>query len=381
MIRTYDFVPVRRWCRRAECFADLLAGGEGWVPCRSGHIESLDPPDFGDPSDLVGLRRQVTVGDAFVAALDDVVVDKFCPVPFPVNSYNVFVAPSLALADTWHDEASHAALLERRGETGFATVGGRRLACRLYDDAEPDLRVEPAALLLASRFTHSDYAHWMLDLLPRLWALSLFERSATLPLVVPDATLAPFQQETLRALGVTNPLIPLNCRRAHFDRLYLPSFFAPGALSRVQAQWIGSRLRRVFGVEGGRAGGRGLLVAGHSGGRGFADPDALARRLAPLGFETVRPGDLSVAERARLFAAARVVVAPEGPGNADMLFAPPDAALIEVCPAGQASDQFHLLTKLGGQRYGRVLGTAGEEGLRVDVDRVMAAVVQALRAW
>ncbi|MBF0375021.1 MAG: glycosyltransferase family 61 protein [Alphaproteobacteria bacterium] len=377
MIRTYDLVPVRRWCRQAECFADLLAGGEGWVPCRSGHVELLDPPDFAaDPADLAGLRERVAVGDAFVAALDGVVIDKFCPVPVPANTYNVFVAPSLALAETWHDEASHAALHRELGEEVLAGT----VSCRLYDDAPPDLRVETPALLLASRFSHGDYSHWMLDLLPRLWALSLFERSAEVPLLLPDAHLAPFQHQTLRALGIANPLIPLTGRRASIDRLYFPSFFAPGGMSRTQVQWIGSRLRRVFGVEGGRGGRRRLFVPGHAGGPALADADDLARRLGSLGFETVRPDGLAVAERAALFAAARVVVAPQGPGNTDMLFAPPDAALIEVCPAGRATDRFHLMTKLNGQRYGRVLGAAGDGGLRVDIGRLMAAVTQALAA-
>ncbi|MBF0334703.1 MAG: glycosyltransferase family 61 protein [Alphaproteobacteria bacterium] len=355
MIRPYEFVSARRWCPPVDGFARLLAGEEGHWVARAGHDEIVPAADLGGPGE-----RRLRLGPAFVAALDDVRVQ------VADDSFNVFPMPSLALAETWHDEASHTALARRLGAETTLRAGETEVSCRLYDDAPPDLRIEPPALMLASRFAGRDYAHWLVDLLPRLWALSLFDRPASVPLLVPGPDLTPWRRETLLALGIANPIIPLACRVARIERMFLPSFFAPGGISRVQVQWIGGRLRRAFGVEGGARGPRRLLVLPE--GWSPAALDGLRGR----GFEPMRPEGMTVAAQARLFAAARVVVAPHHPVCANLLFARPGTALIEIAPAG-AGDRFHLLAGLGGQRYGRL----DEEGL--DAGALAAMVAAACR--
>lgn len=398
MLTTFQLIPARRWFRPVDDVRALTMGGqEGMFVARPAFVESLDPPDFfADPAEVAGIGDgrplgyalddfRLSVDDAFLAALDDARVEKMAMLPFPSNTYHLFVAPSLALAETQHDPPGHAHMMRHLGEETEARLeGGGTVRITLRELREPDQHVRGEALLLAARFTHFNYFHWMIDLLPRLSFLDLFERPDRVELLLPDHRLTGFQRETLEALGLRNPMRGLNCHLARIDRLYVPSFFAPGGYSRQQMAWLSERLRRAFGVLGRPAGGRRLwLSRADAKWRGVGNEAEVVRLLKSRGFETVVPGRMTVAEQARLFAEAGIVVAPHGAGNTNMLFAPAGAILIEVIPSSCPNNCYYMLTKLNGQRYGRILDPAAEAlggVLTVDLDKLAAVVDQALAA-
>jgi capsular polysaccharide biosynthesis protein len=81
--------------------------------------------------------------------------------------------------------------------------------------------------------------------------------------------------------------------------------------------------------------------------------------LAGRGFERVDPGSLPVAEQIRAFAEAAVIVAPHGAALANLTFASPGAAVVELFPAGcLLPDFWRLAGGVPGLRY-RYLSAPG----------------------
>ncbi len=394
MIRSYELIPAQRWCPRVDDVRVLKEGGDGLFVARPGHVETVDEPDLWvDRADVEGIGTgpstrdfRITIGDAFLAAVNDVRIEAYGSVPVEANSYNVFVAPSLALGDTQHMTSTYAAMLREMGEAVAATaaVEGKTFdfQCHLYDDIEPERHYDGPMVLLASRFTNFNYFHWMLDLVPRLWGLELLGDTGELPLILPNRPLLPFQAEILAALGLRNPLVAPSARMTRVDRLYFPSFFAPGGYDRPMLRWLSQRLRAAFGVARPAPGSELIYVSREDAGwRRLINEDEILRRLVPLGFRKVVPSTLSVAEQARVFASARVVVAPHGAGNTNMLFAGPGTTLVEMVPAHVPNQSYYLLTKLNDQRYGRILDyapTRPRGDIVIDADRLVRLVEMAL---
>ena len=56
----------------------------------------------------------------------------------------------------------------------------------------------------------------------------------------------------------------------------------------------------------------------------------IERALVQLGFKTVVLGEMSVSDQIRSFSRARVIVGAHGAGLTNLMFAPPDAAVVEI---------------------------------------------------
>ena len=372
-IRTYEFVDCLSLCRTVDRPSSLSQDKAVYV-ARPGFTESVDLPDFpAAPADTAG------IGDAFLARFDNVLIDRYSETPYPTNTFNVFVAPGLALGDGYSCRYSTDMIVKILGEEVTFRHGGSEIAAKIYDDGRIDQTVEGAALMLACRFSIGNYFHWMVDVLPRLWALDLFDQPDSVPLILPANKLARYAEETLAALRVRNPLIRLNCHMARIGTLYFPSYYSPGGYSREHVSRLSRRLRAAFGVEGRPAGRRLYISRNDVVARRVVNEDAVLKRLQHYGFEAVTLSGLSVAEQAELFAGAEIVVAPHGAGNTNMLFAPPGAALIETVPRSIPNMCYWMLVKQNGQRYGRMLSDEYDrQGLAFDIDKLIPMVEQAL---
>lgn len=393
-LRSFEFVSARRWCRPVERVAGLSSSADSLFVARREFKTRIAQPDFiATPSDIAGLGQGqqfgfsvddgvISVDDAFLARLDGVRCHKIARRPMLANPFTILVDDHLALAEAYGNAFANEHLSRSLGEAVPVTVDGHSWPVKLRDDPPVDQYVAQPCLLLASRFTHANYFHWMVDALSRLWALELFDRPRDVPLLLPAARLMPYQAESLARLVPDNPRIALNCHMARIETLYFPSFYAPGGYSAAQMAFLSGKLRGAFAPAPGDAPGpRRLFISRRDVTyRRIANEDETLRLLRPLGFEPVVLSGLSLAEQARLFSRAEIVVAPHGAGNANMLFAPPGATLIEVVPAAEPQICYWMLTKLNGQRYGRLLdGGGGPAGsLTFDLHRLAALLDQAL---
>lgn len=176
------------------------------------------------------------------------------------------------------------------------------------------------------------YYHWMLDLLPRL---DLLQRSG----VAYDRLIAPnslaFQRETLAAAGVDPDALlrPDDDLYVECETLLFPS--VPGTAGQSPL-WSLDYLRGLFAAErsGPQQTRRLYLSRADTNRRRLANEDEVFAALETSGFELVTGSGLSVAEQARLFAQAEVVVAPHGGALTNLVFSEPGTKVVEFFPPG-----------------------------------------------
>jgi hypothetical protein len=221
-----------------------------------------------------------------------------------------------------------------------------------------------------------NYAHWVLDVLPRLAFLAEAHKAIgpTCPIIT-NSNLATFQEQSFELLSVSRDrLLGLDypCTYQLNDCL-IPctgSGIGTNPLSMQQdaMRWVRDALwkrlnlrpRRVASPEDGRK----LFIS-----REHEGPDKMrlmnhaevTQAARAQGFEIVNPAGMSVADQVKLFAEASVVTGPHGAGFANMVFAPAGATLIELMGPRVNLDYgsnkfFARLCTLCGHKYARVVG-------------------------
>lgn len=201
-------------------------------------------------------------------------------------------------------------------------------------------RIEGTVAPLAGVMTgRGHYFHFFFDgILPWLAAAETLSRESGLTFVAGPDSGAPWQQPALDHLLRRFPGAEFR-RLAHGERLDcarllltetrmsgLVNFFAFGP----QIEELRALHLSAYGVLGPPRGRRLLISrAGQTTRRVLNEAD-LAARLAPLGFETVRPETLSHAEQVRLFHDAELVIAVTGAALTNLLFCSPSCTVIEL---------------------------------------------------
>ena len=255
----------------------------------------------------------------------------------------------------------------------------------------PPLHHVPGTVAVLETLGQAYYAHWMLDMLPRIGLLQAagykLEEIDKFYLTEP---LSSFQQESLAAAGIAFDRI-IDCNKhphVGADRLIVPSHrHNVFACSRFACDYV----RRLFLPETSQPDGqrspaapRRLYIsraaASH---RRVVNEAELMEALAPFGFESVQAEHLSLREKARLFAAADVIVAPLGSVMSNYAFCKPGAMLFEflnpravqICSWAMCSQRQMQYRYLWAQGVSPAASGLAED-LRVDVG-ALTAVLQA----
>jgi capsular polysaccharide biosynthesis protein len=302
---------------------------------------------------LCAFHDVLVFGDAGIVVIDDVVV-----------------------ADT---------LLQTHPETHAYRVVGDAIVLETEGPAV-DL---PGRCLSLLSFNHANYYHWTIDALGRLGAAD-----ETL-LAACDRVLAPaleqdFQRQGFARTGLADRFpvhtvgprtlfqvecleVPWSLTCDHRPHPLLPAMFRGWA-------------------DGAPAAGRNWparIYVDRRGGanRRMVNEDALVDALAGLGFVPVRLEALDLADQIGLFAHAHCIVAPHGAGLANLVFARPGTAVVEIHVDAWVNWCFRRLAAVCGLDYDCALGRVlpGSESVwinrrawQVSVLHVTGAVQQAL---
>lgn len=391
-LKTLEILSYRTWFQQAATPADLYGAARNsfheavagetvavpWVDASSDDLcvyqLSKNGPDF----TMAFSGDRMTVGPQALLSMRGVGLKSDCG--------TVFLDEHLALGESYHEPW----VFERiTGQPcshflagGSLDDGGDGLpyTAKLYLAPDGPLPVVPDPYVsLVSRWA-DNYAHWMLEVVPRLWYRDVYPELRGLPILVPALT-RPFQQETLAALGVAGQCVPYADAFVRFERLYSPTFIAPGGYAPRQVHWLRDAFYRAFGVSPSERPGRRLFVSRQNArGRRCLNHDAVEAHLRARGFETVVLEALSVREQVAAFADAAVVVAPHGAGIANLVFLPDGAAVVELAPRSVLHPIAWVLSKAAGCRYGAVFSADSGAPLcdmEVDVD-ALAAVLDRL---
>jgi hypothetical protein len=239
---------------------------------------------------------------------------------------------------------------------------------------------------------HWNFGHWMLNHVARLAVVESVPELRGRPLIVGENVTAA-QLECLSLMGFdSSGLIRLRKGRlARFGRLWAPAmphcairdgvmFWAPAIVDFLRKRLhvadrpaAGRRRRRLYIT---RQGARWRRVLNES---------AIVELLDRRGFEVVDPGAFTIRQQLDLAADAEAIVGAFGAGMNLLLFAPADAALIELKPIPRIPMNINpALCRKIGQAYHEVIGTpsivAGISPLDHDFTVSADGLLDALRA-
>lgn len=210
----------------------------------------------------------------------------------------------------------------------------------------PPIQPINGTVAVLSGLKHEMYFHWMFDVLPRL---NLLHRSK-IDLDRIDYFLTshqfPFQQETLKILGIPNAKILETAQPIQADRLIVPSYpSSPAWMSRWVCQW----LRNIFLGEIGpnQGGGDWLYITRQqTANRRIINEAAVIDLLSQFGFQAVALESLSVLEQASLLARAEVVISPHGGGLTNTVFCQTGTKIIEIFSPNYVYPCYWLISNL-----------------------------------
>jgi len=273
-------------------------------------------------------------------------------------------------------------LLTRRGELVMealdtaksevkAQAAHSQLAAARRSNRKPRL---PRAALIGSQRMNA-YWHWWIDVVPRIWVVDELAKNGNgdsareLPLLLPE--LNGFQRQTLELLHVDKRVWPLEQGLHRFGEIVFTQGAAPRSPqpnSPAMAQFA-AWARERLGVADPARTGRRLYVSrsdARIAKRQVVNEDEIVARLERRGFEVIRGSELSVADQARVFAEADVVLGPHGAGLTNILFCRPGTPVIELFPGGGDQDVscYRVLASTLGLPYVRMIVPAAGTGQR-----------------
>ncbi len=233
-----------------------------------------------------------------------------------------------------------------------------------------------------------NYSHWLFR---NILKLSTLDRAGSLyayPWLV-NSDLKSYQTEYLGLLGQQpGGLIQVDRQRVvACKRVLVPALHVSTPAVTQGVQWIRERLAHLL-LAPGQATRRLFVSRRDNARRSVLNEDEIFLALAPLGFERVVPGEMSVAEQIATFSGARTIVAAHGAALTNMIFAPRGATIIELTSG--AIEHMNLFRKLARSTQQRVITIMSEDypvpagevnvntDYRVDVQAVRTAVAGAL---
>ncbi|MBP1966970.1 glycosyltransferase family 61 protein [Paenibacillus aceris] len=223
-------------------------------------------------------------------------------------------------------------------------------------DRLPALKQTSSIIALLSIKDSGIYYHWMMDVLPRLHMLKVCGIKPD-QYVINGTKIAPFQYETLEALGIPKDKVIESheglCLQA--KQLVIP-YFTRGIRPKWAADFlkqelmINKKIKPVQGYE------RLFISRSKARKRMLLNESDIYDTLEPYGFQYVILEDLTVAQQIQLFASAKVIVAPHGAGLTNAVFSPPGTTIIELCAPSLVHNCYPILSSLVGHKHYYVIG-------------------------
>ncbi|CAN5790518.1 hypothetical protein BH23CHL8_BH23CHL8_09900 [soil metagenome] len=300
----------------------------------AGPAVSTAIPLYRRPADEPVERRTRAL---FSCILEDVVV--------PARS-GILLTAGRALLDIQEDE-----LVRRPVDLSIdpVVVAGGSDEVLIIEPAERDeLRTLPEAIWLTGVHTPA-YGHWIMEFLPKLWALLERPGFAEVPILIDDRMPAQHVEAIRLFAGDANPLIVLQDQEsARVRRLwvcsalvYLPVGPLPsGGRKRVRNgvddegfRRLLERIRPVLEAIDTQAAPRHVYLARKpSQHRRLVNAEAIQEQLEGQGFQKVDFGELAFREQLRIIRGAEQVVAAGGSALLTTVFGPPGQRIGVMMP-------------------------------------------------
>lgn len=219
----------------------------------------------------------------------------------------------------------------------------------------PQDRIPGHVVLAAHSRDQTSYAHWMLDVLPRILAATSEPALAGAPILVTKALRA-WQKEALTLCGVDLTRVvhgdayPLTLSDVTLPVMTQDLYPAPQSIRMLR-----TKLETRNCLSSCKPW-RKLYVARHANFRRVLNAVEISDFLRRRGFEEISPGDLTVADQMKMFSEAKTVVAAGGAAVTNLLYMSPGTNAVVFGPATNYGTYFAYLASVLGIGYAGVVG-------------------------
>lgn len=207
---------------------------------------------------------------------------------------------------------------------------------------------------ISDRFTEANYAHWLLDTIPRILGRSLFQKEVKTQFLCNTVTKS-WQNDLLFSYGVdvTNRIELKENKLLYFNEIIVPFDFG-GAVShpanksnRFCVDFICENVKSEFDDS------FDILLVERSSNRKLINQIELVEGLANknLRVKVIDCAHVPFFEQRDLFSKAKVVIAVHGAALANSVFMQPNSTLFEVLPKSYCNPAFWMISSAKGVNY------------------------------
>ncbi len=307
----------------------LLDAGRGAEAAACfGRLDRLDGAASADPEVLVKRHLDIErarIGETYCRWLNDVRVD---------TAYWSIVKDGVIYNDDVHAKNLSTSPFVR----GRVSADGAMVLATL---PAPQMAIDQECILVGG---DDNYSHWLFRNMLKLSTLDHAGLLHRYPWLV-NTDLRGYQLEYLQLLG-HDPAQTIRVERntvIRCSRLLVPALHVSTRAVMQGVEWLRGRMAAVS-TPPAQAMRRLFLSRRDNGRRRLLNEEQLFGMLAPLGFERVVPGEMTVAAQIAAFSSARVIVAAHGAGLTNMVFTPPGAVIVEITSG--AIEHMNLFRKL-----------------------------------
>lgn len=206
------------------------------------------------------------------------------------------------------------------------------------------------------------YSHWLLDLLPKIKAVTEagYDITRDFDKIIVNFYGSRFKRESFKLLGIDDAIVSdytnhLKCFTAKDIVSVTPcrrALFTP--------QWIAEFVRSIFYSTQPIEFSKKVYISRSKGNtRRILNEARFVEEIAALGYKTYYCEDHTIAETAAIMRNATDVIAPHGAGLANLVFAKPSTQVTELFCA-HLSSEFYKLSTINGLKYRPVQVLSGD---------------------
>lgn len=247
--------------------------------------------------------------------------------------------------------------------------------------AKPQAIKKPieTACLLVNPWSNN-FWHWTVDTLTQLEGVEYYVRQTGIkPKLIVDPNLKSWQRDSLELLGYDEKdLIFWQDYRRTINKLIVPSFRRSydkihGEISVAACQWLRKKMLNNFASNKDSKisfSPKVFISRRKALGRRVNNENEVIEALKPLGFVAYVLEEMSYTEQVKLFAQAKVIIAPHGAGLTNLLFA--EQPIVLELFGAYVGNEFANLSRSLGFKYGCLACAAPRGEIRVkDGDMVV----------
>lgn len=323
---SHDFISricgFREWCERNQARYDSYAFGDSFTP--RNYLDRL-------PECMTSIYRNSRghKHDVFLTLAHDIKVMEWV-FPGGDEDFAIFSTRGDYLYDDYYDRIFWLPYMAGNRYLRFLAEDRKHALIDFYAYEKNLHQISNPCIFLGSR---SNYGHWLLDFVTRLWVVDTYPEIRNLPLVV--GRLAPYQKELLHILGYDNELIELSpTAGSHYGIFAIDQAYIPGTPPLpVGKEFLKVKTDKFFQDRKPLARRKGIYLSRRNSRprHRVENDEEVSDFLAARGFDILFAEQLSVEETARYCKEARIVVTPIGAQSSNIILSD-DFVFINLLP-------------------------------------------------